>query len=153
VTPRKPPEKWLVAENRGWLMARGLETKGLAKELRDLVKIYRAEEGGAPPVLQGGGGNSRNFQDTVLAAIRMIAVVMQDFVDDDLLLEMEYRIKVFMTRFDIFDCGLRKEKQKPKWLTSYNFYPYLIYRWQLVYWDLSVTYGRGACWVKVTCDR
>ena len=119
--PEKPPDKWLVKENKGWLDCRELSTEGNAKELRQRVKEAMEREGGPPPILRGSCGKSGDFQEALVAAIRMIAVIMQDFVDDELLLEMEYRIKVFMTKFDTFDRSIRGEDDKPTWESSYNY--------------------------------
>lgn len=123
--PEKEQKKWTKKENAGWLQARLLPQKGNAKELSTQVATYMAQEGGPPPLMETGGGPNTLFLQSVNGLLSLIAVVMQDFVNEELLLEMDYRAKLFLTLFERMDSKMRKPKDKPKAVTTYNFFSLL----------------------------
>ena len=123
--PNKPQEKWTKKENEAWLAARRLPRKGNAKELSAEVAKLLASEGGPPEVVEIEGGGCELFLAAVNGFLRLVSVVMQDFMNEELLLEMEFRVKVFLTLFEDFDSKMRAPKDKPKAVTTYNFFSLL----------------------------
>ena len=124
--PSRDQTKWNRKENEAWLAVRGCSLKGKAKDIKakqvsDEVAKLMAQEGGPPPLLEANGGNSLAFLDAVNGLLRVIAIVMQDFVNEELLLEMEFEIKLFLTLFEDLDKGMRSDTAKPKAVTTYNF--------------------------------
>ena len=125
VQPEKEQSKWTRKENLAWLGARGIVKKGKAAELSKAVAGLMAQPGGPPPVVESGGGSNKLFLEAVSGILRVIAVVMQDFMNEELLLEMEYQVKLFLTLFEDLDSKMRKPKAKPKAVTTYNFFSLL----------------------------
>ena len=125
--PQKDQSKWTKKENDAWLASRKLDRKGLAHELRARVAEQMALPGGPPPAIDSSGGSNTLFLNAVNGMLRVISVVMQDFMNDELILEMEFQIKLFMTLFEDLDSEMRKgkEKAKPKLVTTYNFFSLL----------------------------
>jgi hypothetical protein len=123
--PERQQKYWNKKENEAWLAARRLPKKGKAKELSKKVADYMAQAGGQPPIVESGGGSRTLFLEAVNGLLRLIAVVMQDFVNEELLLEMDYQAKVFLTLFEELDKNMRKPKDKPRAITTYNFFSLL----------------------------
>ena len=125
VEPTKDQWRWTKKENEAWLSVRGLDKKGDAKTLRSRVEEIMNRDGGPPPVVESGGGSRDLFLNAVNGILRVICVVMQDFMNDELLLEMEFQIKLFLTLFDDLDEKMREPDDKPKLITTYNFFSLL----------------------------
>ena len=98
-------------EHFDWLRSRGL---------RKLSKLNAAEELGVPLVGPRGGAVEQ-LQAMVVALTAMLAQLMDRTVTEESILEAERRIKIFLTLFHRVDQRLKKEKDDPAWVSSYNF--------------------------------
>ena len=79
----------------------------------------------------------KDIMNLVQLATDMFSLIMHDQVSDPYLKKLEWSIQVFLTRFDIVDSGVRNlfdiddsgvgknSKEKPTWITSYNFFSLL----------------------------
>ena len=67
------------------------------------------------------GGSVTDVLSIIHALSFMVCMVMSPTASDDVISDVERSIKIFLTSFEKFDAGLRNEKEKPMWVTSYNF--------------------------------
>jgi hypothetical protein len=121
VPPDRPQNNWTSVQNKGWLAARGLDTKGKALEVRTRVNAYMEQPGGAPPVLSPQGGPVANVHAVISALNAMVSRLMSPTVTPEHIVDVERHIKIFLSSFETFDEGMRTEKDKPRWISSYNF--------------------------------
>ena len=120
-SPSRPQDKWSVKENRQWLAQRGLDHTGYALDLRTRVQQYMSRPDGPPLPLGPVGGAVSDVLFMFQALAFMVANVMTPVTSNDIIQSVERSIKIFLTVFEKFDVGLRAVKQKPTWVTSYNF--------------------------------
>ena len=116
-----PQNKWTSVQNKGWLAARGLDTKGRALEIRTRVKTYMEQPGGAPQVLEPQGGPVANVHAVISALNAMVSRLMRTTITPEHVDDVERHIKIFLSSFETFDAGMRAETEKPTWISSYNF--------------------------------
>jgi len=117
-----PQKHWTANEYRMWLAIRGLPTTGPAAELRARVKDHMASPSATRLLMTlNDGGTVRNITDMVVALHSMIATIMVTSVEAETITEVRRRIQVFLNAFHTFDKAIRSDKEKPTWITSYNF--------------------------------
>jgi hypothetical protein len=94
---------------------------GKAQVLKDRIQgLLEAKEG--PPQLVGPkGGSVETVQKCLLSLIEMIQVSMTTAVDKSVCDLMEYKVKSFLTHFATLDRNVNPKKDKPTWVTSFNF--------------------------------
>jgi hypothetical protein len=119
--PTRPQVKWNMKENKKWLLLRGLSGKGNAIDLRTRVDSYMNQEGGPPSLSEPIGGSIEEIQDLVVSMYEMIKSIMVTTVDSKAIQLVDIRIKIFLTRFALFDDKLRVKEKKESWISSYNF--------------------------------
>ena len=121
--PATRPQFWTKKQNQAWLRARGLSfnSKHSAMELKKLVAEYLAKPE-VPPLLPPISITEYDIMDLAQSATDMFSLIMHDQVSDPYLKKLEWSIRVFLTRFDMIDSQVRNDpKEKPTWITSYNF--------------------------------
>ena len=121
--PKKCQSKWTKTQNMAWLRARGLtlNAKDNARSISSSVATYLLQDT-IPPILTPSSFTAEDLQDLVVHATKMITLVMNRYVDDEYLDELDISIKVFLTKFNKFDNNMKmSEKEKPRWVTSYNY--------------------------------
>ena len=116
-----PPNMWTVVHNHGWLAARKLEIKGNTQHLRDTVKIHMEQEGGLPPITGPKGGPVSNVHAVVASLKAMVSYLMCSSVTKAWIRDVEHHIKIFLNCFEEFDDAMSESKDKPTWVSSYNF--------------------------------
>ncbi|MFY7881041.1 MAG: hypothetical protein ACOVR6_01995 [Fimbriimonas sp.] len=121
IEPIRDQRRWTVKENFSWLSIRGLETNGNAEQLRTRVKCYMNQPTGPPPVLPPAGGGVENVITMISSLKAMVARIMKKSVTDMDIVDAERHIKIFLTAFETFDGEMRGPRDKPTWITSYNF--------------------------------
>ena len=121
VAPDKPQTQWTRPQNCSWLSARGLCTKGKAAELRTRVRDYMRQADGPPALLPQVGGEVTNVHQMLVALKAMVARVMAKEITKRDIEMVDYHIRLFLNRFEAFDKGMRDVKDKPTWISSYNF--------------------------------
>ena len=121
VPPDRPQQNWTSVQNKGWLAARGLDTKGKALEVRTRVKAYMELPGGGPPVLSPQGGPVANVHAVISSLNAMVSRLMTPSVTTEHIVDIERHIKIFLSSFETFDANMRADKDKPTWISSYNF--------------------------------
>lgn len=114
---------WTGDDCRKWLKRRGLVQTGNAADVRLRVGTFRqmplAEQ---PPVVEQPGGPVETVQATVIALDRLMAWLMVEQIDDEAYyVELERKIRVFLTTFADMEAKLAKKNSFPAWLSSYNF--------------------------------
>ena len=121
--PTTRPQFWTKKENQLWLQARGLpyDSKQKAAELKKLVEEYLSKPE-IPPLLPQISITEDDIINLAQSATEMCSLIMHNQVSDQYLKKLEWSIRVFLTRFDMVDSGVRiNSKEKPTWITSYNF--------------------------------
>jgi hypothetical protein len=113
--------KWTVKENRKWLKVRGLDTKGLAEELRRRVAEFIEQPGGPPPILPPPAGTIDDVFDLVSAMFDMVKSIMITSCGDDEVKEADRCIKRFLSLFVQLENNMNTGKKKPQWISSYTF--------------------------------
>ena len=124
VEPKKSQENWTKKENSGWLKVRNVKRGGSALEIRARVAQLMRQAGGPPQVCEGKGCAPKIAVSVMTRLSEMIALMMQKQVQEETLVDMEFRIKLFLSAFERLYESLRGELDNPKWLTSYNFCRY-----------------------------
>ena len=119
--PVCPQWLWTAKENKLWLSKRGLAATGLADVLRHRVNHYMTQEDGPPPLLQPVGGPVSDVFMMLECLWSMTGYMMAKTVNSSHVATCEHHIKLFLSAFDRFDGKIRKSKDKPMWLSSYNY--------------------------------
>ena len=119
--PNKPYHDWNAKECKAWLFSRKLLTTGKKEELKERVKQNMTAPGGPPAIHVTKASDPEEFIDLVESAVALIAVVMQDYADESLIAEMEYRVHHLLTKLELLNAKMRVKKERPKGITSYNF--------------------------------
>jgi hypothetical protein len=101
--PNHPFDKWTILHNQGWLEARGLDKKGLAQELREIVAMYLMQVGGPPPVLTPRGGPVTNVQLMICFFNTMVCWLMSLSVTESHIKDIERHIHISLNCFEVFD--------------------------------------------------
>jgi hypothetical protein len=117
----KPLSKWTMDETKGWLRARGLKLDGKAKDLKERIRVLCDAKEGPPELIGQKGGSFDHVKKCLLSLIEMIQVGMTTAVDKSVCDLMEYKIKSFLTHFAKLDGEVNPKRDKPTWVTSYNF--------------------------------
>jgi hypothetical protein len=117
----KPLAKWNMEETKGWLRARGLGLDGKAQELKDRIRVLLDDKDGPPPFVGPKGGSVETVQKCLKSLVEMIQVAMTTEVDKSVCDLMEYKIKSFLTHFAKLDRNINPKRDKPTWVTSFNF--------------------------------
>jgi hypothetical protein len=123
--PEGLQQNWKADENRAWLKARGLDTEGLAADLRQRVQGYMKKGDACPPVLPPPPGTPDDLHSLVGAMYDMVKSIMVFDVDDDAILMADMHIKIFLSRLASCDQMINADAEKPYWVSSYT-YPCLL---------------------------
>lgn len=123
--PEGRQQDWKVGQNRGWLKARGLDTEGLAPELRKRVAGFMSQGDNCPPVLPPPPGTPDDLHLLVDALYDMVKSIMVFEVDDDAIVNADMHIKIFLSRLASCDKILNPDEKKPYWVSKYT-YPCLL---------------------------
>jgi hypothetical protein len=67
------------------------------------------------------GGSVTDVMSVIHSLSFMVCMVMSPTASDEVISDVEHSIKIFLTSFEKFDAGLQNKKEKPMWVTSYNF--------------------------------
>jgi len=121
VEPDRPMNKWTKSHNQGWLMVRGLDAQGNADTLKARVLHYVQHPEGPPPLIGPRGGEVSNIHSVVASLKAMVSRLMGRSMTEEVILDVERHIKIFLTSFEAFDCAMRGSEDKPTWISSYNF--------------------------------
>jgi hypothetical protein len=71
-----PQSKWLKKHNVGWLQARGLDSEGLAIEVKERVRGYLDQEEGPPTILPPTGASVHETTTLIRALSNMVSKLM-----------------------------------------------------------------------------
>ena len=122
VPPTKPLHKWTKKDNEEWLKVRGLLVVCNAHELKALVKQYMQRDDGPPDVLPPKGGSLKNALNVVNSMMRMISLIMSKSVTQDVTIECERSIKIYLTMVHRFDTALNGDSgRKFTWVSKSNY--------------------------------
>jgi hypothetical protein len=111
---------WNRKDGVSWLRARQLNIGGNAQAIKERVTAYMTQEGGAPPVADGGTAGVGNVQDLVRSLYAVVSLAMTETITEQHVGNLKFAIKRFMTDFEIMDLSLRPKRKKPRWVTTYN---------------------------------
>ena len=95
--------KWLKRHYQAWLQMRGLKSEGTVLELKQWVMDFQTSPGGSPPIIPNAGRKSKNLLLTTQALTGMISHIMILDVNEQTILEVDHRIKLFLSYFHCFD--------------------------------------------------
>jgi hypothetical protein len=126
---------WTIPQLRKWLFNRGLPNHGHRHILMVRITACYDDQGLPPPVIIPPmlpqepqhtnairGGPVWNTQFCVSALQCMLSRLMKKSVTEQLALDCERHIFIFLSYFDEFDKRVRDHtKQPPTWISSYNF--------------------------------
>ena len=119
--PTRPQTKWNKKENKAWLKARGLDTVGNAKKLRERVTDYFNGTNCVPAIKESTKVDVHLVQRLIRSMARTIALSMTERVSNAHLRELSFCVKRFLTDFENLDHALRPGRKKPWWVTMFNF--------------------------------
>jgi hypothetical protein len=94
---------------------------GKAKDLKERIRVLCDAKEGPPELIGQKGGSFDHVKKCLLSLIEMIQVGMTTAVDKSVCDLMEYKIKSFLTHFAKLDGEVNQKRDKPTWVTSYNF--------------------------------
>lgn len=128
---------WTVPQLRKWLFNRGLPNYGHRYILMVRITASYDDQGLPPPIIippmlpqepqqettaARRGGPVRSTQLCVSALQCMLSRLMSKSVTEQLAMDCERHIFIFLSYFDEFDKRVRDHtKQAPTWISSYNF--------------------------------
>ena len=117
----KPMLKWNMTENKGWLRVRGIKLDGKAADLKRRVRDLMDRAEGPPKITGPKGGSIENVKRCLRSLIGMIQVAMTTTVNQKVCDLLDCKIKRFLTHFAKLDREVEPKREKPTWVTSYNF--------------------------------
>jgi hypothetical protein len=123
----KPQAKWKKEENASWLKIRGLpcHSKMPAKELKATVAEYmRLPASSLPPIRTTKKGSipPSVIRDLALTLYRMCAAMMcTDLSGHQASNRLSALTMVFLSKYDRLDLALNPKRDKPVWLSKFNF--------------------------------
>lgn len=117
-----PQAKWLAKHNKHWLRVRGLDHQGLAATLSKRVAEYMAGDV-VPEEISQPERRVEDVENALVAMHRLLQCVMCDSVTDAKIMETDYCVRIFLSRFSKLSDSTwtpGDKKQEPKVITSYN---------------------------------
>ena len=109
--------KYIKKQSMAWLKARGLDTKGNAKELKERVKNYNAMDE-VPPILPVQGCSSSLVIKTIksLQGVISTCMTLRGRTVEKLMLESS--IRIFLTNYAEFESSIYAKRELPRWISS-----------------------------------
>lgn len=111
--------------NQAWLRVRGLDVSETAQTLRARVHDYMNQIEGPPDILPPRGGPANNVNAVIVSLNAMVARTMVKAVTEEVVVDLDRHIKIFLSCVDMFDAGIRASpsvsREKPLWIQSSNF--------------------------------
>ncbi|KAL7581179.1 hypothetical protein ACA910_005968 [Epithemia clementina (nom. ined.)] len=115
-------QNWNKKENMSWLAARGLDKKGSAQELKEMVQMYLQQTNILLP--RQSNGSVKGVVDVWKSLHSLLQIVMRTGEDAKNTEEIDFRMKQFLSCFTKVDQDLQSSEDshaKPSWVTLYNF--------------------------------
>jgi hypothetical protein len=109
VAPPLPMERWTVVQNKQWLKAHGLSTKGKADELRTRVMDAMSRDDPVP-LVNASGGSTYNLLCVIQTWHATLSRIMARTVSPSVIVDVRRHICVFLDQFHRFDTGLYEEE-------------------------------------------
>ena len=118
--PVEMQPQWSKICNSYWLKIRRLKTSGNAPEL-SLRVAKKMKEDPLPEILPPPEIVLKDVEDVVTTLLCVMECIMATEVTEDTIAQTEYAIRLFLSAFENLDAKLRKPKDKPTVVKSYNF--------------------------------
>ena len=118
--PSGSQKNWKKGHNVDWLEMRDLNADGNADTVRGRVACYMAQDGGSPEIVQRRLGGSGVIHNLAKSLYCVVSLAMSEEVNQQLVNELQFVVKHFMTDFELLDLVLRPKRSKPRWVTTYN---------------------------------
>ena len=113
-------DKWLVKHLKYWLRMRGLDEKGLKKELLERVKWFMQCDP-PPPTLPIPEKHPADVEAAIVAMVELLDCIMSRTVSEGKIRRTELAIRIFLSKFDHLDKTMRRRDQVAKVVSKYNF--------------------------------
>ena len=119
--PATDPKTWTRKQNEKWMKARGqkISKNCSALDLRKKVLEWLAHDN-PPPIVEKPNIDSKDVMKLLTSLTQMCGLVMSRVVTEEYLLELDFHIKAFLTRFHKFS-NATTTKELPGWISSHNF--------------------------------
>ena len=98
-----PRSSWLKEHNVAWLTMQNIDSSGNADDLKKRVKFYFDLPDGPPEPSDFFSKPSDNLLLTIQSLISMMAYLMVTEVNEQIIIESERRIKLFLSCYKMFD--------------------------------------------------
>lgn len=122
--PVTSPKTWKLAENKGWLRARGLPYDGKAKDLKERVAECMSS-GRDIPLLPPPEGSMDDLHALIASMYDMVKSIMAFEVTEHDVTMADFHVKLFLTRLVDCDKKINPGSKIPFWISSYT-YPCLL---------------------------
>lgn len=121
--PLEPVSKWTISDCKKWLKFRGLQSDEKSiKILRDEI-LYHKNKPVVRPILEKHDLEKQCnlILDMINAKTCMVYRLMSDVMNEEIIIEIEFYIKYFLSLYVKFDLLYDVEKKLPSWVTASNF--------------------------------
>ena len=128
VEPDIPVEHWYAKMCKDWLKAHGIKCNGYVSELKAKIKSLK-ENVESPQKLQAEEKCDITVVDNFIGSfVSTIANIMTRVVDDDIVIQVDREIKIYLSNLNIFEKSISALHYNSKignkniyWLKKYNF--------------------------------
>ena len=119
--PHKLLEKWNKAELKNWREWHGVTGARNRKQLFIYVNELRSNKDSHLEVITNPGGEVRNVTNCLRTMSRMISILMQTEMNEDLISESDLSIRIYLRMVEELNNALRNKNDKPIWISRSNY--------------------------------
>ena len=120
--PHEPMEKWKKDQLKNWCKWHGVAAG--ARNKKELF-IYVCElinnKDESLEVIKNPGGEVRNVTNCLRTMSRMISILMQTEMNEDLISESDLSIRIYLRMVEELNNALRNRNDKPIWISRSNY--------------------------------